>query len=365
MIIGIDASKAAVKNRTGIENLVYELILNLIKIDHNNIYYLYTNAPLPKELKHQLNFIEKLDRRKRFWNSWFLPQIVRTNKCDVYLQPTDKIPASAPKKSIAIVHDLAWKYFPAAYSVLGNIRQRQAIDNYLRRAKKLICVSESTKNDLTKYFPEAKSKASVVPLGYDKNVFHPFSSPRDLLKIDSPYILSVGRLEERKNTARLINAFVSLKKEKGIEHKLVLIGSPGYNFDVIYRLINDAGQYAKDIVLPGFIKRDKLAEVIARADVFAFPTLYEGFGLSVLDALACGVPVVTSNVSSLPEIVGNAALLCNPEDENDIGEKIFQFISDEKLRDKYSRRAVDQATKFSWEKTARETLNIIEKWKNE
>jgi glycosyltransferase involved in cell wall biosynthesis len=360
MIIGIDASKAAVKNRTGVENLVYELILNLAKIDHENIYYLYTNAPLPKELRHQLNFIEKLDQKKRFWNSWFLPRIVGANKCDVYLQPTDKIPSTAPKNSIAIVHDLAWKYFPTAYSTFDNMRQRQAINNYLHRARKLICVSKSTRDDLVKYFPKTKSKAFVVPLGYDKNIFHPFSSPRDLLKIDSPYILSIGRLEERKNTARLINAFIILKKEKEIEHKLVLIGSPGYNFDIIYRLINDAGHYAKDIVLPGFIEHTKLAEVIARADVFAFPTLYEGFGLPALEAMACAVPTVTSNTSSLPEIVGDGAILCDPEDENDIADKIYQFISNKNIREKYSAAALKQAEMFSWEKTARETLNIIE-----
>jgi len=359
MIIGIDASKAAVKNRTGVENLVYELILNLSKIDHKNVYYLYTNTPLPNELHHQVNFIQKLNRHRRFWNSWFLSRTVAKNRPDVYLQPADKIPAAAPKKSIAIVHDLAWKYFPEAYSKFGLSRQRQAIRNYLRKAKRIICVSESTRKDLIKNYPQTKSKASTILLGYDKNRFHRFASPQDLLKIRDPYILSIGRLEKRKNTASLIKAFIKLKEEHQLKHKLVLIGTPGYDFDSIYKLINDS-DYAKDIVLPGFIHHDKLAEAIARADLFAFPTLYEGFGLPALEAMACGTPVVTSDSSSLPEIVDNAALLCNPDDENDIAEKIFQLISDEKSSHNFSQNGIKQAEKFSWEKMAKEYLGLFE-----
>lgn len=361
MIIGIDASKAAVRDRTGVENFVYQLILNLAKIDHKNIYFLYTNSPLPKELKEQINFVEQLNQKKRFWNSWFLPIILRQYPCDVYLQATDKIPRTAPEKSVAVVHDFAWKYFPEAYSTFQNLRQRQTIENYASRAKKLICVSNSTRRDLVKYYPKLKTKTAVVPLGYDQNIFHPIDHPKDLLKIDAPYILYVGRIEERKNSVRLINAFVKLKKEKNIPHKLILLGSPGHNFESISHLIQNLVQYSKDVILPGFVNHAKLPEIIARSDVFAFPTLYEGFGLAVLEAMACGAAIVTSDTSSLPEVVGDGALLCDPTDENDIANKIYSLISDEKLRRKYSAAAISQAQKFSWEKTSKQTLDILEK----
>ena len=361
MIIGIDTSKAVKETRTGVENFVYQLVLNLAKIDQHNTYFLYTNAPLPAELKKQVNFIEKLNRQRRFWNRLFLPLSVLNAPCDVYLQSTDKIPWSANKKAVAVVHDLAYKYFPTAYSTAEKLRQLRTLKNYARYAKKIICVSQSTKNDLIKYYPKLESKTEIVPLGYDPEKFHPFENPRDLLKIGCPYILYAGRIEERKNSLRLIRAFLKLKKENNIPHKLVLVGDPGFNFESIFNLINGSGKYSSDIVLPGYINHDRLPEVIARADVFAFPTLYEGFGLAVLEALACGAAVVTSNTSSLPEIVGDAALLCNPEDENDIARKIYQFIANKKLRQEYSVAAIKRAQYFSWTNTATQVLKILEK----
>ncbi|MDO8444191.1 MAG: glycosyltransferase family 1 protein [bacterium] len=361
MIIGIDASKAAKEARTGVENFVYQLVLNLAKIDQHNTYFLYTNAPLPTELKKQVNFIEKLNRKKRFWNHLFLPLSVLKAPCDVYLQPTDKIPGSANKKTVAVVHDLAYKHFPAAYSTSEKLRQLRTLKNYAKYAKKIICVSQSTKNDLIKYYPNLKSKIEIIALGYDPEMFHPFENPRDLLKIGCPYILYAGRIEERKNSLRLIRAFLKLKKENNIPHKLVLAGDPGFNFESIFNLINGSDIYSNNIVLPGHINHDRLPEVIARADVFAFPTLYEGFGLAALEALACGAAVVTSNTSSLPEIVGDAALLCDPENVDDIADKIYKFISDEKLRQKYSVAAIKQAEYFSWTNTATQVLKILEK----
>ncbi len=363
MIIGIDSSKAAKKQRTGVENFVYQLILNLAKIDRTNIYFLYTNTPLPQELKKRANFIEKLIEKKRFWNRFYLPFAIKKDPCNIYLQPTDKIPCTAPAKSIAVVHDLASKYFPKAYSSAEKLRQQRTLDNYVKFARKIICISQSTQNDLLKFYPKLKQKIEVVPLGYDHEEFHPFDAPRDRLKIGGSYILSVGRIEERKNSVRLFQAFINLKKEKNIPHKLVLAGIPGYNFSAIYDLIKTFGQYSSDIILPGYISHDRLPELIARAEIFAFPTLYEGFGLSVLEAMACGTAVVTSNSSSIPEIVGDAALLCNPEDENDIADKIYQLISDEDLRQKYSRLAIKQAEQFSWKKTATEILTIFESLK--
>ncbi len=361
MIIGIDASKAASAKRTGVENFVYQLILHLQSTDKNNVYFLYTNIPLPAELTRSANFIQKLNQKKRFWNSFFLPLAVFRNPCDVYLQPADKIPWTFRRKSASVVHDLAWKYFPTAYSVKEKLRQINTLDNYAAKASKLICVSKSTQSDLLKYYPELKSKTDVVALGYDQDKFHPFEHPRDLLNIGAPYLLYVGRIEERKNLIRLTKAFLKLKQKKNIPHKLVLVGVPGFNFEAINTLIKKAGNLSKEIVMPGFVDHTDLPEIIARADVFVFPSLYEGFGLAVLEAQACGAPVLTSDTSSLPEVVGDAAVLCDPEDERDIADNIYRLVSDEKLRQKYSTAGIKRAKQFSWEKTAEKVLGIMEK----
>jgi glycosyltransferase involved in cell wall biosynthesis len=357
MIIGIDASKAAKEKRTGVENYIYQLLLQLKKIDRKNTYFLFTNSPLPRELVGQ-NFIEKLTPAKRFWNKIFLPLAVLRQPIDVYIQPTDLIPWSAPKKSIAIIHDLAYKHFPDAYSTRQKVRQFQSLVNITKRASKIVCVSKSTENDLIRYFPRAKGRTKVIPLGFDTEIFHPFDKPRDLLKLDN-YILCTGRIETRKNTHRLVAAFNFLKDKYNIPHKLVLAGSPGYNYKTILKEIKKS-PFTKEIIQLGYVNDDRLPEIIARADLFAFPTLYEGFGLSVLEAMACGTPVVTSRISSLPEIVGDAALLCDPENEKDIAEKMYKFISDKRLKEKFAKLGVERSRNFSWESTAKTTLKLVE-----
>jgi len=360
MIIGIDASKAAVKERTGIENYVYQLILNLKALDRDHIYFLYTNAPLPTELVNSVNFVEKLIPFTYAWNSFFLPLSVYKNPCDVYLQPTDRIPWSAPKKSIGVIHDLAWKYFPNAYNAKNKYFQIKAIKSLAKKDIKTICVSRSTENDLIKFYPVFKKKTKVISLGYDNAIFHQIAKPKNILKLKEKFILFTGRLEERKNLVRLIRAFVILKNEYKITHKLVLAGSPGYNFDLIKQEIRKSGNFANDIIIPGHIGHDQLPDILSAADVFAFPTLYEGFGLPIIEAMACGAPVLTSGASSMPEVAGKAALFCNPLDENDIAKKLYKLISDEKLRKQLTVSGLNQAAKFSWQKTAEETLTLLE-----
>lgn len=361
MIIGIDASKAAASPRTGIENLVYQLILHLQKVDSENKYLLFTNQSLDRELVKQENFIEKQSGFIRGWSKISLPLLTLQNKTDIYIQPADSIPPTATGRKIVIVHDLAWQYFPEAYSKDEISRQSSTLKNYRKFADDIICVSQSTKHDLVSLYPELEPKISVIQLGCDSNFFHPFENPRDLLKVNSPYILSIGRLEGRKNTERLIKAFIKLKTEKQFPHKLVLAGTPGFNWSQISTKIE--GLKSADIIFPGYIDHDQLPEIIARADIFAFPSLYEGFGLPILESFACGTPVVTSNTSSIPEVAGDAALLCDPLDEADLADKIWQFVSDPKLRAKHSKLGLEQAKKFSWEITAQQFYSIIEELK--
>lgn len=360
MIIGIDASKAARKNRTGIENYVFELILNLQKIDQKNIYYLYTNKTLPSELTRQSNFVEKKISVRRLWNSFFLPIQVLIHRPDIYFQPSDSIPWSAPKKTIAVVHDLASFVFPGAYSPTAHLREAYSLKTYERRAKKIICISESTKKDYLHYFPKMKRKTTVITLGYDKERFYPEIDKKIEKDGAAPYLFYSGRIEERKNIIRLVKAFSILKKEKHIPHKLFLAGSPGYGFEGIIDFTKNNPDISGDIIMPGYIDDEELQKMVSGADVVVSPSLYEGFGLTVLEAMASGAAVVTSNISSLPEVAGEGAILCDPLDERDIADKIYALITNPKLKENLQKKAIKQAEKFSWGKTARETLNILE-----
>jgi glycosyltransferase involved in cell wall biosynthesis len=361
MIIGIDASKAAVKKRTGVENYTYQLILGLKKIDHQNVYYLYTNAPLPEEFSHQVNMFEKRCCLKRFFNKISLPFLLMRTRPDVYLQPLYKIPRSAPDRSITVIHDLAWLKFPEAYSRSERASQLSALENALKYAKKIICVSDSTKDDLIKSFSEAKHKAVTINPSYSEGTFKPISHPKDPLKIDSPYFLFAGRLEERKNIVRIINSFIALKLAEDIPHKLVLAGSPGYGYQKIKQTIAQLDKnLQKFIILPGYIKNEDMPDLMSGAEAFVYPSLYEGFGIAVLDAMAAGTPVITSNTSSLPEIAGEAALLVDPLDEKDITAAMKEILIKKDVKNRLINKGLEQIQKYSWEKSARAVLDLLE-----
>lgn len=362
MIIGIDASKAASKKRTGVENTIYQIILNLKKIDQKNIYFLYSNASLPTELTDSYNFIEKRFLVKRFWNKLGLPMILTSYRPDVYLQPADMIPFFAPKKTATVIHDLASVKFPDAYSRFDLCLQKTALKSAAQKAKKIICVSESTRNDLIKLYSKTSKKAETVLLAFDKDKYKPINTPRDVLKLNSKYLLFVGRLEERKNVINIVKAFALLKEKGEIEHKLVLAGKPGFNYERIFNTISSLPPaIKKDIILPGYVSDTDMPDLLAGADVFVYPSLYEGFGIPILEAMSAGVPVVTANRSSMPEVAGDAALCVDPTDEIEITKAIWMILTDEKLRGELIKKGLTRAQEFSWEKTARGILDILEK----
>ncbi len=361
MIIGIDASKAAAENRTGVENFTYQMILGLNKIKKENFYYLYTNKSLPHELHSRVNFLEKKTYFHRFFNKVFLPLLLLKYRPDVYFQPLYSIPMFTPKKCIAVVHDLAFQKFPDAYSDSEIKRQMSSLNNVVKKSEKIVCVSQSTKNDLIELFPETKEKIEIIYPSYNEETFHPIEKPKDPLKVGDYFFLFIGRLEERKNIVKIIEAFSLLKEELGLPHKLVLAGKPGYGYDKIAEKIKSLKpEIAKQIILPGFIKQEDMADVMSSATAFLYPSLYEGFGIAALDALAAGTPVITANTSALPEAVGDAAILVAPEDANAIKNAMRELATDPVKRNSLIKKGLDQIQKFSWEKSAQKLLNILE-----
>jgi len=357
MIIGIDASKSALKKRTGVENFVYQLILALSEIDKTNTYYLYTDAHLPQELINHKNFIERFVPPHRFWNQLHLSRALLRDKPDRYLQPIHTLPPFAPRKSAAVVHDLAWSKFPKAYTLKQRLMQRFALFNISRKAARLICVSESTRSDLITRKPFTKNKTSVVHLA--GVAYEPIPHPKDILNLKSDYFLAGGRLDQRKNVVNVVKAYY-LAREKGIKEKLVLIGDPGYGYEEILAEIDSNSQYKKDIIMAGYMGPDRLKDLFPGASAFVFPSLYEGFGLPVLEAMGAGTPVITANTSSLPEVAGEAAILVDPDNSSQIAEAMIEVVTNQVLRADLINKGKIQAAKFTWHRTAEQILKILE-----
>jgi len=228
----------------------------------------------------------------------------------------------------------------------------------IKRANRIIAVSQHTKNDITKYFKIPENNISVIYNGIDHTVFKPYQ----VKLLDKPYILYVGSERPRKNLGRLFAAFAKLKPEFP-ELKLLKIGATGrskeYRRDTI-KQIADSG-ISQDVIFVDRASETDLAHYYSSAALLAYPSLYEGFGLPPLEAMACGCPVVTSNISGLPEVVGNAGIIIDPYDIDSLAQAMKQVLTDNKKREEMVAKGLIQARKFSWERAAQETLKVYKK----
>jgi glycosyltransferase involved in cell wall biosynthesis len=278
-----------------------------------------------------------------------------SREADVLLSTNSYLTAWFCRKPTAVVvYDLV-PFVDRANAKTSSARIEQAtIRPALRRAAALPCISEATRADLVRLFPYASGKASVIPLAADPAFSAPVDRPGHPALEGDPYVLAVGTLEPRKNLERLIAAWTALDPEVRGDHVLALVGPIGWDAAPILAAAREAG-----VRLLGRVSEDELRALYAGCAAFAYPSLYEGFGLPVLEAMAAGAPVLTSNVSSLPEVAGDAALSVDPRDAGAIGAGLAQLLTDPALRDDLRRRGRERAAAFSWERTARETLALL------
>jgi len=267
---------------------------------------------------------------------------------------------------IVTVHDLARCCFnldreTIIERILLNLDKR-----YIKRASHIIAISQSTKSDLVKYLNTPESKISVIYNGVDHNIFKPYKPyqmrPYHAILRHKPYILYVGSERRRKNLGRLFEAFAMLRQEFP-ELKLVKVGGPGHSAQLRSEMLKKLSSLAitRDVAFVDYISELELAYYYSSATLLAYPSLYEGFGLPPLEAMACGCPVVTANTSSLPEVVGEAGIMVNPYDTSSLAQAMRRVLTDDKLRDNLVRKGPEQSKKFSWEKTAELTLQVYNK----
>lgn len=359
MIIGIDASQAAKDKKTGVEYLSSQLILNLKELDHKNNYLLFTNLRLPN-LYQSPNFKPIFLPFRKFWHKFRLPLALLKYKPNVFLEIGYMLPNFSPKKSICFVHDFASKYFPNAYSS----RDRMILDVSFRRASKasaIIFISQSAKADYQKFYPGFKGKTYVIYPGYNTELYNNNHSNKNILNLNSNYLLYLGRLESKKNVINLILAYKIFRKKTKLTPKLVLAGKEGYGFSQIKSEIDKLDLNIKnDIIIPGYIAEKDLPALYSGANLFIFPSLYEGFGIPIIEAMSCGTPVICSNSSSLTEAGGEAAQYFDPEKPEEIAETINSVLTNPALKTKMVAAGHIQAKKFSYLKMAKEVLGVID-----
>ena len=294
-----------------------------------------------------------------FWEQFIQPIALRRERIDLLHALAFAGPRAIALPWIATVYDLSFMRYPQSFNPINRIYLTWAVRDAVRRANRLIAISESTKRDLVEMFGAPPERVSVIYCGTDA-AFVPATDRAALdawraqRGITPKMILFVGTIEPRKNVARLLRAFARAKRAARLPHQLVLIGARGWKHAEVDATIAQE-RIADDVIFAGYISQDELPRWYQAADLFVYPSLYEGFGMPPLDAMACGTPVVTSNAASLPEVVGGAAIQVAPADEAALSDAIARTLTDRALREQMIARGLEQSAKFSWEHAGRAT----------
>jgi len=302
----------------------------------------------------------------RLWTHVRLSAEMMTHQPDVLFIPAQVLPLIHPRRSVVTVMDLGYKYYPQAHPWKDRLHLDRSTRWNARQARHIITISGATRDDLLRHYGTNPNKITVVYPGVDEEIFR-VDDPARTREVKSryglpdKYCLYVGTLHPRKNLARLVRAFGRMLGEwsasSGDPPGLVLAGKKGWLYDDIFAEVRALG-LENQVIFPGYVSQDHLSALMSGAEVFVFPSLFEGFGFPILEAMACGVPVVTSRASCLPEVAGDAALLIDPHDEADLAQAILVTMTDDALRSDLIERGSRRVASF--DRSARETLAVLE-----
>lgn len=367
MLIGIDGNEANVEKKVGIGEYAFELLKQFEQLRIQNLEFrIYLkNKPREEMPKERGGWKYKVIGPKKFWTQFALPfdLFFHRGRPDIFFTPTHYAPRFSPVQTAVSVMDLSYIHFPQLFKKSDLYQLRNWTAYSVKNASIVFTISQASKDDIIKTYGVSEGKVIVTYPGIKlktqmsklKTADHNSKLLKDKYGVDGEYILFVGTLQPRKNIVRLIEAFSRVKKEIS----LVIVGKKGWLYDEILQAPKKFG-VEKRVKLLDFIEDEDLPELYKKALCFVLPSLYEGFGLPVLEAMKYGCPVVISNTSSLPEVGGDAALYVNPLDVEDIKKNLELIIDNEKLRKELIKKGYEQVKKFSWEKTARETLKAFE-----
>lgn len=377
MRVAIDARSAAAARKTGVGYYTWNLLHALPREDPEATYLAwYPSLRSSLGLRRVFGALDAPNFQERpmpLPGIWFervarmdLPRVEWLLKFDVFLAPNFIPPPTGARRLVVTVHDLAFRIIPETPSEATG-RWLARLGSSLRRATRIIAVSECTKRDLIELYGVSAEKVDVIPLGVDTEIFRPplpdaVEAVRQRFGIDGPYLLFLGAIERRKNIPAIIRAFAQL--DAATRPRLVLAGGSVPWDPMASRALRSGLEFLprdtrKRIIITGYVSDPEKVALLGGAEALVYPSFYEGFGLPAVEAMACGTPVLTSNVSALPEVVGDAAILVDPRDDDAITEAMRQILQDESLRRRLRVAGPARAAAFRWDETARLTAKTL------
>lgn len=363
MKIGVDASLLA-GPITGIGRYTHELLKRVVNSEHE--WYLYSNRPIFSD------YIQRKNVHLRVFNAPnMVPKLLSTmatttffanrDKIELFWSPTHRLPFFLPKRiaRVLTIHDLTWKHASETMKPLNRLIDSTLMPQGIKIADRIIAVSMHTAADLSAEFPASASKIRITPLGVTIKNHDTSFIDNSALNLNNPFILFVGTLEPRKNLARLVEAFSLLPSSLKSSISLVVAGGEGWGGVDIRSLAVKFG-VQNNIRYLGYVSEDQLTYLYSHAMFLAMPSLFEGFGLPLLEAMARGTPALTSNCSSMPEVVGDTGLLVDPLNVASIRDGLLKLIENNEYRHELGRLAILNSKRYNWDYTAEKTLKIFD-----
>lgn len=361
-VLGIDASRAVGRRRTGTEHYAVHVIEALGALEPEERVLLYVNAKHRPALNVPNTFHYRLLPWRRGWTHLRLSAEVALHRPDVLFVPSHVVPLYHPP-TVVTIHDVGYRDFPAAHPLRSRLALEATTRWSVATARRVIVPSRHTGSALQRVYNVSEQKLVVIPHGYDPR-FRPLAAPLiqeglERMGIRQPFLLFVGTLQPRKNLHRVLQAFTRAVAD-GLPHDLVLAGQRGWLTEPLFRELDRAVTAVRGRMhVTGYVDDADLPVLYNGADALVFPSLSEGFGLPALEAMACGVPVLASNTSSLPEVIGDAGLLVDPLDIEAIATGMRVIVDPTGPRDTLRQRGLQRAALFSWQRAARATLDLL------
>lgn len=371
MHIGIDAHAIGAQ-QGGNETYIRGLIRALAAIDDRNRYTIYLAEPdaaaewretfVQKHPNFEVQLLPKPTPLVRV--PVFLTYELRQHPVDVlHVQYT--APPFCPIPVVATIHDLAFEHLPETFTRRGSLQLKLTVRRTAQKAARIATVSEYSRQDLLRTYKLPPEKVAVTYNGVEPHFtpqaqFNEVAEIKQQFGIARDYLLAVGSLQPRKNLVRLIRAYAKLRAEsESFSPQLVIVGRKLWLAEEIFAEVRRQ-RWAEDVILTGYVSDNDLPKLYRQATAFVYPSLFEGFGLPPVEAMACGTPVITSDVSSLPEVTGRAALLIDPKNQTSIESALLQIMRDQELRAEMRERGIEQAKKFTWQAAAEKTLQLYQ-----
>ena len=364
--IGIPIHTLDKEKKEGIDYYTYNIVRSILNVDKINKYILYTNNSFIFKNINNNNYEYKTIKNFPFWTQTKLLKEINNDIPDVFINFNLTTPFLIDNhiKFILFIYDLAFLHYPSYFKFFDRHFLKFNIKNSAKKANHILVNSNNTKNDIINKYNINKNRITNISSGFNlsKNYIgsQEFKEIKEKYNINNKeYILSIGTLQKRKNLHRLIQAYNIIRKKYNIKEKLVIIGKMGWKSKEFIEELNDS-VYKNDIVITGYVSEKEKYLLLKNALLFAYPSLYEGFGIPLLEAMECGIPIITSNISSMPEISKDAAILVDPKDHMNMADNIYNLIINKSKRDKLINRGYKRVTYFSWRKSANSLYDVIQ-----